>query len=328
MIPSAGWHICGSSPRGPRGSSLRLSPSRSRARRATTTAARAARPAPARARRRVDRQAPAEGPEAALEGKADRAESRSPSTPRHAKRPPTRRAMSAATSGPLSPTNVWSTFTRRRRRQQRRGRRRRGGDKKWQHGGKGHRPGHEPRHAVFALGERAQVDGLVPRLRPEQRQDSHRPRPRGATTSLPRAFTSPFNAIETPRRAAHRRTGPVHGARLPTNGALLTNDASLLLPSTAMTGNYRVTGMPTWVVPMTDPPNNYYPPYVAITGLTDGTTVTVKLSSTGSVAGGAGSRDGAPSARGGRGPSRERRGSPHATAPVQPSRGSLARHAE
>lgn len=66
-----------------------------------------------------------------------------------------------------------------------------------------------------------------------------------------------------------------------------TNDASLLLPSTALTGNYRVTGMPRWLDPDGDG-NFEYPPYVAITGVADNTMVTVKLSATASVAGGGG----------------------------------------
>lgn len=66
-----------------------------------------------------------------------------------------------------------------------------------------------------------------------------------------------------------------------------TNDASLLLPSTALTGNYRVTGMPRWLD--TEGETAFeYPPYVAITGVVDGTMVSVKLSGTASVAGGGG----------------------------------------
>ena len=100
-----------------------------------------------------------------------------------------------------------------------------------------------------------------------------------------------FNAIEYAAKGGPpgKDWSGCTGLVCQTNGCFsFTNDASLLLPSTAMTGNYRVTGMPTWIAPMAEPPNNYYPPYVAITGLTDGTTVTVKLSSTGSVAGGGG----------------------------------------
>lgn len=67
-----------------------------------------------------------------------------------------------------------------------------------------------------------------------------------------------------------------------------TNDASLLLPSTALTGTYRVGGMPAWP----DEEGNFtYPPYFAVTGTADGTTVTVQLSPTAAIAGGAGVAD-------------------------------------
>ena len=63
-----------------------------------------------------------------------------------------------------------------------------------------------------------------------------------------------------------------------------TNDASLLLPSTAMTGNYRVMGTTGWSAsgqPLT-------PPTLTITGTAADTTVTVKLTAAGQVtAGGA-----------------------------------------
>ena len=55
-----------------------------------------------------------------------------------------------------------------------------------------------------------------------------------------------------------------------------TNDASILLPSTAMTGNYRVTGHGGWSAAM-------FGSYFAVTGTKDGTNVQVKVSSTGSV---------------------------------------------
>jgi hypothetical protein len=72
-----------------------------------------------------------------------------------------------------------------------------------------------------------------------------------------------------------------------------TNDASLLLPSTALTGNYRVTGMPRWLDP--DQMSTFeYPPYVAITGVVDNTMVTVKLSATANVAGGGGVQSAGP----------------------------------
>ncbi|MFI5298365.1 MAG: IgGFc-binding protein [Polyangiales bacterium] len=70
-----------------------------------------------------------------------------------------------------------------------------------------------------------------------------------------------------------------------------TNDASLLLPSTALTGNYRIAGVDAWTglpdpsTGTTPPP---VPPYFAVTGTQDGTTVTVQLSANGSVAGGGG----------------------------------------
>ncbi|MBK8998976.1 MAG: IgGFc-binding protein [Myxococcales bacterium] len=49
-----------------------------------------------------------------------------------------------------------------------------------------------------------------------------------------------------------------------------SNDASLLLPTTALTGTYRLVGQKGW--PMVN-----MPPYFAITGTEDGTKVTVKL---------------------------------------------------
>jgi hypothetical protein len=60
-----------------------------------------------------------------------------------------------------------------------------------------------------------------------------------------------------------------------------SNDASLLLPSTAMTGNYRITGHGGWG-------SAGIGSYAAITATTNGTTVNVKVSSTGSVAAGGG----------------------------------------
>lgn len=49
-----------------------------------------------------------------------------------------------------------------------------------------------------------------------------------------------------------------------------SNDASLLLPTSALTGSYRLVGQKGW-------PTVNMPPYVAITGTQDGTKVTVKL---------------------------------------------------
>jgi hypothetical protein len=58
-----------------------------------------------------------------------------------------------------------------------------------------------------------------------------------------------------------------------------TNDASLLLPSTAMTGNYRVTGHGGWGEAMMGS-------YMAITATADNTTVNLHVSTTGSVTAG------------------------------------------
>ncbi len=63
-----------------------------------------------------------------------------------------------------------------------------------------------------------------------------------------------------------------------------SNDASLLLPSTAMTGNYRVAGHGGWGT--TSQP--VMGAYAAITATQDGTTVNVKVSATGSVSAGGG----------------------------------------
>ena len=63
--------------------------------------------------------------------------------------------------------------------------------------------------------------------------------------------------------------------------ASYSNDASLLLPSTAMTGNYRITGMPGW-------PAAGLGPAVTVTGLQDGTNVTAFLGAAGGILGGGG----------------------------------------
>jgi hypothetical protein len=69
-----------------------------------------------------------------------------------------------------------------------------------------------------------------------------------------------------------------------------TNDASLLLPSTAMTGNYRITGHEGISPPPANPfaPPDAAPPqgianFAAITATADNTTVKVKVSSAGNV---------------------------------------------
>lgn len=70
-----------------------------------------------------------------------------------------------------------------------------------------------------------------------------------------------------------------------------TNDASLLLPTTALTGNYRIAGSSSWTTideSGTTPHEFTYPAYFAVTGTQNNTTVTVHLSSTASVAGGGG----------------------------------------
>lgn len=68
-----------------------------------------------------------------------------------------------------------------------------------------------------------------------------------------------------------------------------TNDASLLLPSTAWTGNYRVAGPVAWSKPAEgDSPSFTFPPYFVITGSVDGTKVTVKLGSAGTLVAGGG----------------------------------------
>jgi len=65
-----------------------------------------------------------------------------------------------------------------------------------------------------------------------------------------------------------------------------TNDASLLLPSTAWTSAYRIAGPRAWKDPASTS-DFTYPPYFAVTAKEAGK-VTVKLSSSGAIAGGAG----------------------------------------
>lgn len=60
-----------------------------------------------------------------------------------------------------------------------------------------------------------------------------------------------------------------------------SNDASLLLPVTTLTGNYRITAQAGW-------PEANIGAYFAVTGTKDNTTVTVKVSSTGDIVGGGG----------------------------------------
>lgn len=68
---------------------------------------------------------------------------------------------------------------------------------------------------------------------------------------------------------------------LPLGCYSFSNDASLLLPATAMTGNYRVTSLGGWAA-------ENVPPYFAVTATEDGTSVDVKLSATGQIAAGTG----------------------------------------
>ncbi len=68
-----------------------------------------------------------------------------------------------------------------------------------------------------------------------------------------------------------------------------SNDASLLLPSTAMTANYRVAGQHGWSA--SDPlsgTTNVTAAYMVVTATADGTQVTVKVSASGKVVAGAG----------------------------------------
>jgi hypothetical protein len=60
-----------------------------------------------------------------------------------------------------------------------------------------------------------------------------------------------------------------------------SNDASLLLPATAFTGNYRIVGPPAW-------PQANMAPYFSVTGTQDGTNVTVKVGNAGQITAGGG----------------------------------------
>lgn len=103
-----------------------------------------------------------------------------------------------------------------------------------------------------------------------------------------------FNAIEykgaggPPGKDWSTCPGSICGAIYP--GCFsFTNDASLLLPSTAMTGNYRITGQTGWV-DKSDPsaPKPYAGPLFAVTGTADGTSVTVSLAPSAKIMGGGG----------------------------------------
>ena len=73
---------------------------------------------------------------------------------------------------------------------------------------------------------------------------------------------------------------PTYG--MPVGCYSFSNDASLLLPSTAMTGNYRLTGHEGWIFPG-PPAQPVLGPTFTVTGTQDSTTVTVKLSASGTV---------------------------------------------
>jgi hypothetical protein len=98
-----------------------------------------------------------------------------------------------------------------------------------------------------------------------------------------------FNAIEYAGKGGPpgKNWSACTGFFCAANGCFsFTNDASLILPSTALTGNFRVTGPRAWADP--DNGNSEIPPYFAVTGVKDGTQVTVSLSATASIAGGGG----------------------------------------
>jgi hypothetical protein len=67
-----------------------------------------------------------------------------------------------------------------------------------------------------------------------------------------------------------------------------SNDASLLLPSTAMTGNYRVTGIHGWSATDLFGETPVLGAYFAVTATKDGTTVNIKVGSKGRVLAGGG----------------------------------------
>jgi len=80
---------------------------------------------------------------------------------------------------------------------------------------------------------------------------------------------------------------PTYG--MPVGCFSFSNDASLLLPSTAMTGNYRVTGIHGWSV--SDPvfgDQDVLGAYFTVTATRDATTVTVKVGRTGRILAGGG----------------------------------------
>jgi hypothetical protein len=74
-------------------------------------------------------------------------------------------------------------------------------------------------------------------------------------------------------------TSPSYG--LPVGCFSYSNDASLLLPTSALTGNYRITGQAGWASPN-------IAPYFAVTGTADNTTVTVLTGLGGAITAGGG----------------------------------------
>ncbi len=114
------------------------------------------------------------------------------------------------------------------------------------------------------------------------------------TSSIPVAVYQ-FNAIEYAAKGGP--SGKDWNAYCTTHTCLgqlknkcfsFTNDASLLLPSTALTGNYRIAGSSPWRDD-SDPQSTFtYPAYFAVTGTQNNTSVTVHVSSTGAVSAGGG----------------------------------------
>jgi hypothetical protein len=105
-----------------------------------------------------------------------------------------------------------------------------------------------------------------------------------------------FNALEyrgvggPPGKDWSSCPGTTGGPGCPPIGCFsFSNDASLLVPSTALTGNYRIVGPQGWSVPGTPLGGGIdMPPYFSITGTQDGTTVTVKVGAGGQITAGGG----------------------------------------
>src|SRR5262249_28359279 len=80
---------------------------------------------------------------------------------------------------------------------------------------------------------------------------------------------------------------PPNGPNAPIGCYSFSNDASLLLPTTALTGNYRVTGQKGWQLANIGA-------YFAVTGTQDGTNVSALLSLSATVSAGGGVQSGGP----------------------------------